>query len=168
MAVSLISVDLDGTLLLPDKTISPRTVAAAKAAMAAGARFVINSGRMPESIRAAAEALHINAPVICFNGALTYDWDKQAECAAIDGCRPHTGADGPLPCLTRDTDAGRAVDGDLLDGTGVVAVEQRGGNSLQNVQGQERGCGDVGHVRCPSRASSAGQDSSAGEVAAGW
>lgn len=83
MAVSLISVDLDGTLLLPDKTISPRTVAAAKAAMAAGARFVINSGRMPESIRAAAEALHINAPVICFNGALTYDWDKQAECAAI-------------------------------------------------------------------------------------
>ena len=34
MSVSMISVDLDGTLLLNDKTISERTILAARSAMA--------------------------------------------------------------------------------------------------------------------------------------
>ena len=37
MSVSMISVDLDGTLLLNDKTISERTILAARSAMARGA-----------------------------------------------------------------------------------------------------------------------------------
>lgn len=73
MAIRMISADMDGTLLSPDKRITPRTQAAVRAAMRAGALFVLNSGRMPESIMPFARQLEVNAPIICYNGALTYD-----------------------------------------------------------------------------------------------
>lgn len=71
MAIKLIAADMDGTLLNDRKEITPRTLAAVRAAMAAGALFVLNSGRMPESVLPYARQLQVNAPIICYNGALT-------------------------------------------------------------------------------------------------
>lgn len=83
MTIRMISADMDGTLLGPDKRISPRTAAAVKTAIGAGALFVLNSGRMPESILPFARQLSVNAPIICFNGALTYDIEGMRASACI-------------------------------------------------------------------------------------
>lgn len=73
MAIRMIAADLDGTLLTPGGRISERTEAALKAAMEQGALVVLSSGRMPDSMTAFAAQLNVNAPMICYNGALTYD-----------------------------------------------------------------------------------------------
>lgn len=73
MSIKLIAADMDGTLLNDRKEITPRTMAAVRAAMAAGALFVLNSGRMPESVLPYARQLQVNAPLICYNGALICD-----------------------------------------------------------------------------------------------
>ena len=83
MTIRMISADMDGTLLGPDKRKSPRTEAAVKAAIGAGALFVLNSGRMPESIVPFARQLGVNAPIICFNGALTYEPEEKRACACL-------------------------------------------------------------------------------------
>ncbi|MEA4945343.1 MAG: Cof-type HAD-IIB family hydrolase [Propionicimonas sp.] len=49
-AIKLIATDLDGTLLRPDKTISPRTVDAIGRAHAAGIQVVVATGRYPTSL----------------------------------------------------------------------------------------------------------------------
>ncbi len=72
--IRLIASDLDGTLLNDNSELSPRTIRAAERAMAAGAKFVVASGRMYLSSRPFAEQLHANAPMIVFNGALACDW----------------------------------------------------------------------------------------------
>ncbi|HIS00842.1 MAG TPA: HAD family phosphatase [Candidatus Excrementavichristensenella intestinipullorum] len=83
MAIRIIAADMDGTLLSLDKKITPRTQAAVQAAMDAGALFVLNSGRMAESIMPYARQLDVNAPIICFNGALTYDTRAMCPSACI-------------------------------------------------------------------------------------
>ena len=73
MSIKLIASDMDGTLLNSDARLSPRTIAAAKAAMAHGAHFVLASGRMIEAILFAARDIGVNAPIIAYNGGATYD-----------------------------------------------------------------------------------------------
>lgn len=72
--IRLIASDLDGTLLNDNSELTPRTVRAVRRAMAAGAKFVVASGRMYLSSRPFAEQLDANAPMIVFNGALACDW----------------------------------------------------------------------------------------------
>lgn len=73
MNYRLIAVDLDGTLLDPNGTLHPRTIQAARAAMAQGAKFVLSSGRMPAALRAIGQELGVNAPAVCYNGGAVVD-----------------------------------------------------------------------------------------------
>ena len=72
--IRLIATDLDGTLLNDHSALTPRTVAAVRSAMEAGARFVIASGRMYLSTCPFAQQLDVNAPIIAFNGGMICDW----------------------------------------------------------------------------------------------
>lgn len=74
MRFDLIALDLDGTLLDSQERVSRRNRAAIEAALAAGIRIVLVTGRgvdMP--IRVSSE-LGLNLPVVCCHGALTKDF----------------------------------------------------------------------------------------------
>lgn len=66
----LVVLDMDGTLLTDRKEITPRTAAAIRAGMARGVRFLLATARPWCSTRPFAEALGLDTPLICFNGAL--------------------------------------------------------------------------------------------------
>ncbi len=69
----LVATDLDGTIIRGDGTISPRTVAAFARVEAAGAMFVLVTGRPPRVMGPVAEAFGHRGTAICANGALAYD-----------------------------------------------------------------------------------------------
>jgi hydroxymethylpyrimidine pyrophosphatase-like HAD family hydrolase len=69
----LVATDLDGTIIRGDGTISDRTVAAFARVEAAGALFVLVTGRPPRVMRSIAEAFWHRGTAICANGALSYD-----------------------------------------------------------------------------------------------
>ncbi|HYF94201.1 MAG TPA: Cof-type HAD-IIB family hydrolase [Symbiobacteriaceae bacterium] len=73
MSIRLICLDLDGTTLRRDGTISERTVAALRRAMAAGATVTIATGRMHGSAAIFGRRIGINGPIISSNGALIRD-----------------------------------------------------------------------------------------------
>lgn len=68
MKFKLIAVDIDGTLLNHETRLTERTINAARAAMDAGAMFVLSSGRMPEALSEISRQLNVNAPAVCYNG----------------------------------------------------------------------------------------------------
>ena len=71
-AIRLVATDLDGTLLQPDGSVTPRARAALRAAGSRGLRVVLVTGRPPRGVRPL--ALTDCAEVaICANGALLYD-----------------------------------------------------------------------------------------------
>lgn len=70
---ALIACDVDGTLFDDGDTITPRTRDAIHAAVAAGARFVVATGRPPRWIRPVVEALGFAPIAVCANGAVIYD-----------------------------------------------------------------------------------------------
>ena len=71
--IRLIATDMDDTLLNADGAITPRTKAAVRRAIEAGAFFSLSSGRMPEALVSMAEDIGVNAPLISYNGALIYE-----------------------------------------------------------------------------------------------
>ncbi|MDI3313168.1 MAG: HAD family hydrolase [Mycobacterium sp.] len=70
---ALIACDVDGTLLNDDESITPRTHHAIHAAVAAGARFVLATGRPPRWVRPVIDALGFTPMAVCANGAVIYD-----------------------------------------------------------------------------------------------
>jgi Cof subfamily protein (haloacid dehalogenase superfamily) len=66
----LAAIDLDGTLLRSDGTISPRTRAAVGGS---GLEVVIVTARGPRTIRDIADELGVDGTAICSNGALVVD-----------------------------------------------------------------------------------------------
>ncbi|OBI81199.1 Cof-type HAD-IIB family hydrolase [Mycobacterium sp. 1245805.9] len=70
---ALIACDVDGTLFDENETISPRTRDAVRAAVAAGAQFVVATGRPPRWIRPVVDALGFAPIAVCANGAVLYD-----------------------------------------------------------------------------------------------
>jgi Cof subfamily protein (haloacid dehalogenase superfamily) len=75
--IELIASDLDGTLLQHDGSLSKRTVAAVQAAVAAGFRVVLASGRPPRTVQPIADQLGLKGLAVCSNGAILYDLDRQ-------------------------------------------------------------------------------------------
>ncbi len=65
--------DLDGTLLHSNGTLSDRTIAAVAAGEAAGATFVLATGRPPRWIHDIGERLDNRGLAICANGAIVYN-----------------------------------------------------------------------------------------------
>ena len=72
--IDLIALDLDGTLLAPDESISDRNRRAISTALAAGIRVVLVTGRGVDTPIRVSKELHLNLPVICCHGALTKDF----------------------------------------------------------------------------------------------
>lgn len=73
MLPSLIASDVDGTLLNEDEILTPRTRAAVHAAVAAGAHFVLATGRPPRWIQPVVDQLGLTPIAVCANGAVIYD-----------------------------------------------------------------------------------------------
>ena len=69
----LVAIDLDGTILRSDGTISRRTAVALARVEAAGSRFVFVTGRRPRHSVTALGPFGYQGTVLCVNGALTYD-----------------------------------------------------------------------------------------------
>ena len=74
----LVATDCDGTIIRRDGTISERTVAAFGQVEAAGARFVLVTGRPPRVMGSIAAAFGHRGTAICANGALAYDMKTEA------------------------------------------------------------------------------------------
>ncbi len=70
---ALIACDVDGTLFDDDETITPRTRDAVRAAVAAGAHFILATGRPPRWVRPVVDALGFAPMAACANGAVIYD-----------------------------------------------------------------------------------------------
>jgi HAD superfamily hydrolase (TIGR01484 family) len=116
---SLVATDLDGTIIRSDGTIAARTVAAFARVEAAGARFVLVTGRPPRWMAAIAATFGHRGTAICANGALAYDM--------------HTGAIEarhliPPPALAAAAAALRAA----VPGIGI-AVEHPDGHAADRV-----------------------------------
>ncbi len=65
--------DLDGTLLTPEKTVSPEDAAAIAAFRRKGGLFSIATGRGTQATQEFLELLHPDFPAVMYNGALLYD-----------------------------------------------------------------------------------------------
>jgi hypothetical protein len=72
-AFRLLALDIDGTLLRSDKTISPRTLAALDDARAGGAHLVLVTGRRYPAARRVAETIGGRLDLVLHNGALIFE-----------------------------------------------------------------------------------------------
>ncbi len=78
--IRLLAMDLDGTVLGPDRLPHPRSAELIRAASAAGIRIVLASGRMESSIGLIGESLGVPFARVSLNGALVLD-DEARELA---------------------------------------------------------------------------------------
>jgi Cof subfamily protein (haloacid dehalogenase superfamily) len=69
----LLAIDLDGTLLSPQKRITRRTYSALTQAVAAGMKLVIATGQTLNVLRTVCADLPLNVPQIIYNGAIIAD-----------------------------------------------------------------------------------------------
>lgn len=74
----LAAIDLDGTLLRSDGSVSPRSRAALDAARSAGIEIVLVTARSPRTVRVIAADLGLDGIALCANGATIYDLDAGA------------------------------------------------------------------------------------------
>ena len=70
MNYQVIALDLDGTLLTPEKKILPESLTALENARKSGATVVIVTGRHFVAIHPFYQSLALDTPAICCNGAL--------------------------------------------------------------------------------------------------
>lgn len=74
MRYHVIALDLDGTLLTPQKTILPASLNALRDARAAGIKVLIVTGRHHVAIHPFYQTLALDTPAICCNGSYLYDY----------------------------------------------------------------------------------------------
>lgn len=72
-AVRLVLSDVDGTLVTPDKELTPATVDAVRALGDAGIAFAVTSGRPPRGMEMLVEPLSLSTPIAAFNGGVYVD-----------------------------------------------------------------------------------------------
>jgi hypothetical protein len=122
-AYRLLALDIDGTLLRSDKTISPRTHRALDAARAAGVHLVLVTGRRYPAARRVAQLLSGPTDLVLHNGALIVEprREPRREAEARDADALGQTADGarilhrrllPRELAQRAVRAGRAVGAD--------------------------------------------------------
>ncbi|MEC5267984.1 HAD-IIB family hydrolase [Heyndrickxia coagulans] len=68
----LIALDLDGTLLNDEKTISPKTKSVLQKTIKAGHKVIISTGRPFRSSQPYYEELGLDTPIVNFNGAFVH------------------------------------------------------------------------------------------------
>ncbi|MCT1458362.1 Cof-type HAD-IIB family hydrolase [Aestuariimicrobium sp. p3-SID1156] len=78
MAITLVVLDIDGTLLETGERISPETARAVAALAEDGLEVALASARPAESIKVVREAIGVPMPLIGDNGAITEDAEGRA------------------------------------------------------------------------------------------
>lgn len=73
--IQLVLSDMDGTLLMPDHSLSPAVIEAVAQLRAAGVKFTLASSRPPRAMRQQIEALGIDLPTAAFNGGVLINAD---------------------------------------------------------------------------------------------
>jgi hydroxymethylpyrimidine pyrophosphatase-like HAD family hydrolase len=81
--VRLVALDIDGTLLRSDKTISERTRRAINRARDNGVRLVLVTGRRRPSARRVADDLGGDIPLVLHNGALVVERGRVLRCRTL-------------------------------------------------------------------------------------
>lgn len=71
MRISLLAIDVDGTLVTEDNRVLPETRAAVRRAHGEGLPLVLATGRRYRTTRQAMDQLSLNLPAVCLGGALT-------------------------------------------------------------------------------------------------
>ena len=71
----LVAIDLDGTLLRSDHSVSARSRSALAATRHAGIEVVLATARSPRSTRLIAAGAGLGGTAVCANGAIVYDLD---------------------------------------------------------------------------------------------
>jgi HAD superfamily hydrolase (TIGR01484 family) len=79
MPPRLIATDLDGTLLDHEQSLTPRTVAAVRSAVAAGIEFVLVTARPPRTVAHLAERLGGGIAALCANGTILAEFGAPRE-----------------------------------------------------------------------------------------
>jgi hypothetical protein len=72
--IHLAAFDLDGTLIGPGLSLSPRVKAAVARAQAQGIIVTIATGRGPSPTDQFAAELNLTAPLVCFQGGIIFDY----------------------------------------------------------------------------------------------
>jgi Cof subfamily protein (haloacid dehalogenase superfamily) len=75
--VSMVAIDLDGTLLRQDGSICFHGAEAIFEAVERGVKVVIATGRAPRSVRSIYKSLGLDTPLVCHNGALLLSPDNR-------------------------------------------------------------------------------------------
>jgi hypothetical protein len=81
--IRLVALDIDGTLLRGDKTLSPRTRLAIDRARSVGVRVVLVTGRRHPSARRVADDLGGEVPLVLHNGALVVEDGNVLRCRPL-------------------------------------------------------------------------------------
>ncbi len=68
--VCLVVADVDGTLVTPEKVLTPRAREVVQKVIRAGIHFTITSGRPPRGMKMVIDALQLRDPITAFNGGL--------------------------------------------------------------------------------------------------
>lgn len=71
--IRLVLSDVDGTLVTPDKVLTPRAIKAVDGLREAGILFAITSARPPQALTRFIEPLKLTTPLGAFNGGLLID-----------------------------------------------------------------------------------------------
>ena len=151
MAISLLALDLDGTLLNGRGQISDRNRTAIENARAGGVHVAVVTGRRFRDARPVALELGLDVPIISHNGALT----KHAETLQTVSVLPL-----PLKGAQHALQVGRTVNADALlhddhEGLGAVVYDRLSGENTavhkylawaQRLHGEEEGPRAVRHV----------------------
>jgi 5-amino-6-(5-phospho-D-ribitylamino)uracil phosphatase len=126
--IRLVALDIDGTLLRSDRSLSPRTRDAIARARAKGVRVVLVTGRRHPSARRVADLLGEGLPLVVHNGAIV------VEDGSIIRCQP----------LARDV-AARAIVAGRERGLEPIVHCGRRGEGILLVETRARAAGLVGY-----------------------
>ena len=99
-SVRLVVADVDGTLVTPDKVLTPRTGAVVRAIIEAGIAFTITSGRPPLGMKPVIDDLQLQDPIAAFNGGLLVRPDLSV---IREHLIPSEAAQAVIDILTKDT-----------------------------------------------------------------
>ncbi len=86
-SIKMIALDMDGTVLNPRESITPRVHHAIHQAVKRGIQVVLATARPPRSVRFYHRALKLKTPIISHNGALI--WDENKKCVIRHISLPH-------------------------------------------------------------------------------
>ena len=98
--VRLVVADVDGTLVTPDKILTPRARAAVTTIVEAGIAFTITSGRPPLGMKPLIDDLQLQDPIAAFNGGLLVRPDLSV---IREHLVPSEAAQAVIDILTKDT-----------------------------------------------------------------